>query len=507
MTDVGTPIVRATTISKSYGGVVAIRRADIEVVSGEIHALVGENGAGKSTLVKIISGVTLPDAGRLDLRGTEAAFGSAVDAQAAGIALVAQELSLFPDLTVRENMFPRKHPRRLGLIDGAAIDRAARPVLEQLGLDIAMHARVRDLTLADQQLLEIARAMVQRPSLLILDEPTSAQPRHAVARLESVLRRLTADGLAVLYISHFLEEVMRMADRVTVMRDGVTSVTGARIADTSLDSLVNAMIGNQLPAPPVGVGKAAVTGKSPLVLDNVTVAGELEPVTLRVAPGDTVGVVGLQGAGHLSLLEVICGRRAPSSGQVTLPSGVKPRSLRHAMAHGLAFLPSDRKRFGLMLDKPLWENVAAARWLGVGDGSMWERRPALKARCDERLRRLRVRGDADTLAGELSGGNQQKVVFAKLLEVEPDLLVLDDPTRGVDVGARAEMHQVVRDFAAKGRAVLVTSTDLTELVELCDRVVVLQRGRVVATLGGTELTEQSLSKAMNAGFVQAGQAS
>jgi ABC-type sugar transport system ATPase subunit len=503
MTAAGVPVVQATGISKSYGGVVAIRNADIELATGEIHALVGENGAGKSTLVKILSGVTGRDGGQLEINGRSATFGSAVDAQAAGIALVAQELSLFPDLTVRENMFPRTHPRRFGLIDGTRIDRAAAPVLDQLGLDVDMHARVRELTLADQQLLEIARAMLQRPSVLILDEPTSAQSAAAVARLEAVLRRLITDGLAVLYISHFLEEVMRIADRVTVMRDGATTITGIPIAETDLDLLVTAMIGQfhqavrSTPAP-ISSGPT----HADFVLDQVAVADEFEALTLRVPPGDIVGMVGLQGAGHLGVFEVATGRRMPTTGQVTLPSGVRPKSLRHAMAHGLAFLPSDRKRYGLMLDKPLWENVAAARWLGVGDGGMWQRRRHLEQRCEDRLRPLRVRGDVQTLAGDLSGGNQQKVVFAKLLEVDPDVLVLDDPTRGVDVGARAEMHDVIRAFVAQGRSALITSTDLTELVELCDRVVVLQRGRVVATLRGDELSEQSLSIAMNAGFVR-----
>jgi ribose transport system ATP-binding protein len=364
---------------------------------------------------------------------------------------------------------------------------------------------VSTLPLADQQLLEICRALLQRPRVLILDEPTSAQSAAAVERLERVLHGLADRGLAVLYISHFLEEVMRIASRISVMRDARTVLEGVPRAEVRLDLLVDAMIGGTLteevrksaaPAP-------AETEARALVIDAVSVPGALEAVSLRARPGEVVGVAGLQGAGHLTVLELICGRTLPAVGTVRLPGGVRPRSLRHAIAHGVAFVPSDRKGLGLMLDKTAWENVGAASWLGLGRHGWWQRGGRFRARADRLLAALRVRGHADSVVGGLSGGNQQKIVFAKWMDTDPAVMVLDDPTRGVDIGARAEMHAIVRRFAAQGKLVVVASTDLTELVQLCDRVVVLQQGRVVDELGGERLDERSLSTAMNAGFVRA----
>jgi ABC-type sugar transport system ATPase subunit len=405
---------------------------------------------------------------------------------------------------VRENLFPVTPTRRLGLINRRALDQQARPVLERLGLQVEMHAPVGELALADQQLLEIGRALLARPRVLILDEPTSAQSKQAVARLETVLRGVAEEGLAVLYISHYLEEVMRIADRITVMRDSRTVLDDVAASTVDLDRLVEAMIGGSLAAPAdrVDVPEEAVEDRDSrrLRLVDVEVPEALDGVTLHVSPGEIVGVAGLQGAGHSEVLRVVCGQVRPSRGEVRLPGGVRPLSLRHAFAHGVGLVPSDRKAVGLMLDKRVWENVVAAQWLGLGRGSAWLRRRRQQERSEVMLRRLRLRGDVDSVVEELSGGNQQKVVFAKWLETEPTVMVLDDPTRGVDIGARAEMHDVVRALAAQGKAVLIASTDLAEIVELCDRVAVFQRGRLVRELSGAELDQKVLSTAMNAGF-------
>lgn len=491
----------AEGLAKHYGGVTALDGVGITLEAGEVHALVGENGAGKSTLVKIISGVVRPDGGTIELDGASVRFADARQAARQGVAIVSQELMTYDDLTVLENLFPYGAPLRRGLVSNREMRRLARPVLGELGLDPAPYARVGSLPLADRQLLEICRALLQEPRVLILDEPTSALPREAADRLAATTRRLADRGLAVLYISHFLEEVMRVADRVTVLRDGRAVLPAAPASGVGLDSLVTAMLGAAAPAAadPRRVRRAR-TGGAPVTFTDVTVPGRLREVSLNAAGGEIVGLAGLQGSGHLAVLDAVCGRVRPSRGAVRLPNGVAPRSARHAVTAGVAYVSGDRKGRGLMLDKPLWENVTSVTWLGQGRDGALPRRSRLVERARTGLERLRVRGDVHARAGDLSGGNQQKAVLAKWLDAGPAVLALDDPTRGVDVGARAELHRIVRDLAAEGKVVLVASSDLAELVDLCDRVLVFQHGKVVDTLAAERLTEPGLSLAMNAGF-------
>jgi ABC-type sugar transport system ATPase subunit len=481
-------VLRATGLTRRYGGVTALSEVDIVLTPGEVHAVVGENGAGKSTLVKILSGVLRPDAGALELGGAPVTFSGTRDAVGRGVALVAQELSVFPDLTVLENLFPLDAPRRGLLLSNRRMASRAAPVLAELGLDVPLGARAGTLTLADQQLLEIGRALLRDPAVLILDEPTSALPREAVERLMAVLRRLVARGVAVLYVSHFLEEVLRIAGRVTVLRDGRAVLAGVDAASVDLDGVVAAMLGDRVLATAVHDRPSFRDGPPVVVVDGRSVT---------VAAGEIVGLAGLQGAGHLDVLAVLSGR---ARGRV---NGVPaPRSPRAAVRAGVAFVPSDRKRYGLMLDKPVWQNTSAVTWLALGRGGWWLRHRAHVSAARSLVTRLRISGGPDDLVSSLSGGNQQKVVVAKWLRTAPSLLLLDDPTRGVDVGARAEMHAVISALAAEGKPVLLASTDLAELCELCDRVLVFQRGRVVARLTRAELSERALSVAMNAGFTQ-----
>jgi ABC-type sugar transport system ATPase subunit len=491
----------ASGLSKHYGGVAALDGAGITLEHGEVHALVGENGAGKSTLVKIISGVVRPDGGSIELDGRPVAFTDARDAAAHGVAIVSQEVMTFGDLTVLENLFPYGGPRRGGLVNRRAMERLAMPVLEELGLGVRPDARVETLPLADQQLLEICRALLTEPRVLILDEPTSALSREAADRLAQTTQRLVERGLAVLYISHYLEEVMRVAGWVSVLRDGRIVLNGVAMAEVGLDALVTAMLGTAGPAAPGPRRRVrAVRGGPFLELRGVSVPGRLREVSLDAPAGEIIGVAGLQGAGHLAVLEVVCGQIRPATGTVRLPDGTTPRSLRHAVGAGVAYISGDRKGRGLMLDKALWENITAVSRLGLGRDGMMPRHRRLIERTRLQLVKLRIRGRADDLTGELSGGNQQKAVFAKWLDASPGVVVLDDPTRGVDIGARAEMHEIIRDLAGDGRIVLVASTDLIELAELCHRVLVFQHGRIVDTVDGDQLSEHELSLAMNAGF-------
>ncbi|MFC7259133.1 sugar ABC transporter ATP-binding protein [Streptomyces lutosisoli] len=487
-------MLAARGLVKSYGGVRALDGADISLRGGEVHALVGENGAGKSTLVRILSGTVAPDDGTVLL---------AKEARTGGIAVVSQELSLFPDLTVRENLYPYRPPRRFGLLDRGAMDRAARPVLAELGLDVDPGMLLGELPLADQQLTEIARALLRRPEILVLDEPTSALSAAAVDRLEQVLRTLTGRGIAVLYVTHFLEEVMRFAQRVTVLRDGRVALAGARREDVDVPELVTAMLGSR-PPQPVRRARTVAEGPPPVVLSEVSVPGRLADVTFTVRAGEVVGVAGVQGAGHLAALEVVCGRTAISAGRVDVGGRGLPRSLRAAVRAGVAFVPSDRKRYGLMAERMVWENATAVSWLALGRGGVLPSRTELVCRTADLTDRLRLRGGPYDIVARLSGGNQQKVVFAKWLATEPRIVVLDDPTRGVDVGVRAEMHRIVGELAAGGAAVLIASTDLAELTEVCDRVLVFVRGRIVGEVHGERLTEHALAVAVQSGLTRPG---
>ncbi|MFJ3669906.1 sugar ABC transporter ATP-binding protein [Streptomyces sp. NPDC090106] len=479
-------ILVAQGLVKSYGGVRALDGAGLRLRGGEVHALVGENGAGKSTLVRIVSGSLAADEGVVRL------------ARDTRIATVSQELSLFPDLTVRENLFPHRPPRRFGLLDRGAMDRAARPVLAELGLEVDLGQELGELTLADQQLTEIARALLRRPRLLVLDEPTSALPAAAVDRLEGVLRTLTGRGIAVLYVTHFLEEVMRLAQRVTVLRDGRVALPGEPREEVDVPELVSAMLGGR-PEQPERRRRAVVDLPPPVVLSEVSVPGRLADVTFTVRAGEVVGVAGLQGAGHLDALAVVCGRADVSAGRVDVGGRGLPRSLRGAVRSGVAFVPSDRKRYGLMVDREVWENTTSVSWLALGRGGIAPSRSELVRRTVELTDRLRLRGGPHDVVARLSGGNQQKVVFAKWLATDPRIVVLDDPTRGVDVGVRAEMHRIVGELAAGGAAVLLASTDLAELTEVCDRVLVFVRGRITVEVHGARLTEHDLAVAMQQG--------
>jgi ribose transport system ATP-binding protein len=496
------PVLAARGLVKAYGGVLALDGAGIALAAGEVHALAGENGAGKSTLVRMLLGIERPDAGAVELQGAPLPFAGARKAAAAGIAVVAQELSLFPDLSVMENLFPYGPPRRAGLTSPARARDKARAVLDELGLSgVPWRSPLGRLDLADQQLVEISRALLEQPRVLILDEPTSALPVDAVERLFTVIRRLVGQGLAVLYISHFLEEVRSLADRISVLRDGRNVMDGTPVAQVPLDVLVEAMLGDTPETAAVPANTSAPARARQLSFHKVSLGRRLHEVSFDAPAGRITGFAGLQGAGHLAALEVVCGRARPSSGVVTLPGGEPPpRDVRRAVRAGVAFVPSDRKRYGLMLDRTVWENTSAVSWLARREGSPWLNRGRHIARANAHAERLRLHGDARTPVSELSGGNQQKVVFAKWLDIEPQVVVLDDPTRGVDIGARAEMHGIVRELRAAGKAVLVASTDLAELVELCDRVLVFQRGRIVGELSGPGLTERELSLAMNAGF-------
>ena len=385
--------------------------------------------------------------------------------------------------------------------------------MEELGLDVGLRQPVEELSLAQRQLVEIGKALLTEPRILILDEPTSALGAASTETLLDILRVLRDREVGVVFVSHILEDVMALCDEVTVLRDGEVTMAAQPLAKLSVPAIVTAMLGKppeqaeaeaaekpdaelrEQVAEALELGDAA--GR--LEIRGVSVEDRLHDFSLRVSPGEIVGLAGVAGAGHQQVLELACGMRRPDTGSVTLPNGREvPPGLRRAIRSGVALVAGDRRRLGLMLDKPIWENVGQIRSVGLAADGPIVRSGRLRERARAQVETLRIRSrSVDQLAGSLSGGNQQKVVFAKWLEAQPSVILLDDPTRGVDVGAKAEMHALIRSAAEAGAPVLICSTDIDELASLCDRVVVLHQGRVSAKLAGDALSTHAVLEAMN----------
>ena len=499
----------ASNISRQFGGVRALDGVDLDIRPGEVQGLLGANGAGKSTLVKILVGADQPTEGTLTLAGTPVRFADTQQASAQGVSIVTQELNLFPDLDVRENLFLLREPRYGGtLVNRREMLRRARPVLEAVGLHVRLDRRVGTLRLADQQLVEIARALLDQPRILFLDEPTSALQASETQRLLDIVRGLRDSGVAVVFVSHLLEDVFAICDTITVLRNGQAVVNRRPRSEMSIPQVVDHMLGNTAAsqdrvAALQSAPDARTVNDSPLRLSGVAVKNALAPLDLQVDPGEVVGLAGLEGSGPNTVLEVIFGRRRRDAGTIVLPDGRPgPRTMPGAVRAGLAFVPADRKKLGVMLEKTIYENIAIVSAGPLRRMGMVLRKSAMAARARFWGERLGITmSSPQARVGELSGGNQQKVVFAKWLETDPTVVLLDDPTRGVDVGARLEMHAIISQMAARRRIVLITSSDLEELAEVCDRVIVFFQGVAVAELRGDHLTEHRLLESISTGSV------
>lgn len=499
----------ATNVSKHYGGIRALDGVDLEIRPGEVQALLGANGAGKSTLVKILVGAESPSAGTLELNGTVVRFRTVQEANAQGISIVSQELNLFPDLDVLQNLFMLREPRYGGiLLNRREMRRRAASVVARVGLHVPLEAPVRALRLAEQQLVEIARALLDDPKILFLDEPTSALQADDTRRLLQLVKRLRDSGVAVVYVSHFLEDVFAIADTITVVRNGRVAVHRRPRAEMTIEGTVPQMLGEMATMAhrsPTVVTKRT-TGPSnhtPLTLSHAEITGVFRPLDLSVTPGEVVGLAGLEGSGATGVLNAIFGRTRLDGGTITMPGRTRaPRSVSAAVRAGVAFVPADRKRLGVMLDKTIRENVTIVsagplRRLGVV-----LRKAVLLQRTEVWRDRLRIAmASTESPVGALSGGNQQKVVFAKWLDGDPRVVLLDDPTRGVDVGAKAEMQSIITQMAHRGQVVLITSSDLEELANVCDRVLIFVQGHVTGELQHGDLNEHRLLAAINTAAV------
>ena len=482
------PILHAERVHRRFGGVHALRGAELTVYPGEVHALVGENGSGKSTLLRILSGQLQPDEGELFLAGREGPFRSASEALRSGVVTVSQETTLVPDLSIAENIYlGHRMPRRAGLVDWRATRRAAAAALARLGLALDPAQTARHLRPDQAQMVEIVRALSLDARVLILDEPTSSLTDDEVEALFGAVRRLRDDGAAVVFVSHRLHEVFALADRVTVLRDGRT-VGSAPAAELDRQSLIGLMVGGALE----DVDAAAHEGDGEDVVLRVrglSRTGAFADVDLTVARGEIVGLAGLVGAGRTELLESVFALRR-ADGEIEIDGRrVSYRRPADAIRDGVALVPADRKRHGLVLDRSVHENLLMA----VGARGMRLRRPSPRREAvlvGAAVDRLRIRAHSPRVAvTTLSGGNQQKVLLGKWLETKPRLLMLDEPTRGVDVGAKAEIYRLLFEARAQGIGVLVSSSEIPELLTLCDRIVVMFRGRVAASLRRGQATE------------------
>ncbi len=486
------PLLIARNISKSYAGVHALRNGSLELRAGEVHALIGENGAGKSTLIKIITGAVMADYGAIELDGRAITNNSPRAAKALGIAAIYQQPALFPELSVAENIAMGVEDKRLlGRVDWKGRRNRARELLDRIGAKIRPEATAGELTMPQQQLVEIARSLGANARVLILDEPTASLSEEDTQNLFNVIRQLRSQGVGMIYISHRLEELPVIADRVTVLRDGQTIETRA-MADVNRTQLIQLMVGRELSA--VFPKQEVKAGNVLLELRNVgCVASGISNVSLSVRAGEIVGLAGLVGAGRTELARTIFGLTAADKGEIAL-SG-RPLTINEpadAIRSGIAYLPEDRRRHGVILNMEISANISLASMDSTANFGMldfaWERRTAA-----DYSRRLGIKTPAIYApVATLSGGNQQKVALSRWLVTKPSVLILDEPTQGIDVGAKSEIHALMTELAKQGVAILMISSELPEILGMSDRIAVMHGGTIFGVLDRQEATQQKI---------------
>ena len=491
--------LRMEGISKSFPGVQALQKVDFEVSRGEIHALVGENGAGKSTLMKVLTGALMPDEGQISLRGERVIINSPSDSQELGISMIHQELSLIPYLTVGKNVYLGREPqwRLPGFVDWKILYLQTQDLLDQLNLDVKAQAEVSDLSIAQQQMVEVAKALSLDADLIAMDEPTSSLTEKETEILFEVMRRLREQGVAIIFITHRLEEVFEVSDRITVLRDGRHIATVPTL-ELSQNEVVQLMVGRELGDmyPYSETEQRGVVLQASELHDGF----ELRGVSFELQGGEILGLAGLIGAGRTALAETLFGLRQATAGEIRIAGeAVKLRSAKKAIKYGLGFVPEDRKLQGLFLNMAVRENITMSSTSLVSNFGFLS---SVKAntlagvhvdKLDIRTPGLRQR------VRNLSGGNQQKVVIARWLTLKPRVLILDEPTRGVDVGAKAEIHGLMRQLAQDGVAVLMISSDLPEVIGVSDRIIVMHEGRITGRFHRDDASQDTIMHAATGG--------
>lgn len=485
------PLLEVTKVNKSFPGTHALKDVSFELLPGEVHALMGENGAGKSTLMHIISGVYTPDSGDIRIDGRPVSLRDPRQAQDMGIGMVFQELSLAPGLSIAENVFPNRAPTRAGgTIAWRSLYQQTRELLAPFEIAVDPRTLVRDLNITTRQIVEIVKALSLNARILLLDEPTSALPPNEVERLFDVIRRLKARGIGIVYISHRIPEVMQIADRVTVLRDGQRVGTQA-ISDVTPDSIIEQMVGRKItdlyPARADGVGKEL------LRVEQLTRDRAFYDISFTLRRGEIIGIAGLMGARRSELLRALVGAIPAHSGKIIIEGQpVRLTSPQQAFALGMAYLPEERKTDGLFLKMPVRQNVSVTTLREFSRLGLMN--PRKESRISQSLvERLHIRTpNVQQQVGRLSGGNQQKVMLSKWLVRQPKILVIDEPTKGVDVGAKVEIHALLRDLARQGAGIIFVSSEFPEIIGLADRILVMVEGRIVAEVPAEQATEQQL---------------
>jgi ABC-type sugar transport system ATPase subunit len=491
-------------ISKSFPGVKALQSVDFEVGEAEIHAFLGENGAGKSTLLKILSGAQLPDEGTIDFEGRPVSFASPQEAQQAGIVTIYQEFTLAPDMTVAENVFIGREPGSRFFISYRQLEQQTQALCKRIGLERSPRALVRDLSVAEQQMVEIARALSMKSRLIVMDEPTSALSRAEVENLFSIIRGLKREGISTIFVTHRLEEVFEICDSYTVLRDGRHMGRG-HVRDIGMEGIIRLMVGREL-------GLLAArdtsydTGEVAIELRNITrrrkstdaSAIELHDVSFKVNKGEILGLAGLVGAGRTETARALFGADLYDSGSVLVEGReIAVKSPRDAIAHGIGLVPEDRKQQALFLSLAIRTNLSITAQDRISAMGVFISSSKEEKLVEEYRKLLNIRmSSPDQIVGNLSGGNQQKVVLARWLALRPRVLIVDEPTRGIDVGAKVEVHNLLFEMARSGIAIIVISSELPEVLALSDRIVTMREGRLTGEVMRKDATQEKLMTLM-----------
>jgi ribose transport system ATP-binding protein len=498
----GRTIFSACGVSKSFPGVQALSEVDFDLKEGQVHALVGENGAGKSTLVHIIAGLQSPNSGEMHLEGRRYEPRGKADAEAHGIKTVCQELNLIPNLTVAENIFIERLPSRLGFVDYKKLNRAARELMGRVGLDdVEPYVPVRLLGVGQQQMVEIAAGLSRRCRILALDEPTASLTDREIELLFARIEELKAEGVAIIYISHRIEEVIRIADRVTVLRDGKV-VSTRPTTESSVNDIIFRMVGRDLEHENLRHG--STPGRVALRVVGLSAGAKVRNISFEVRQGEILGVAGLMGSGRTEAMRAVFGADRADGGQLYLHESSEPariRTPRDAVRNGIALLTEDRKGQGLLLSLAVRANMSLARLSDVSRFG-WMDRSRERSVAKRYIDALSVRcSSCEQQVRQLSGGNQQKVVIAKWMFRNCDILIFDEPTRGIDVGAKFEIYRMLAELAQKARAIIFVSSDLKELMAVCDRIMVMSAGRIAATFEKGQWSQEKIMSAAFSGYI------
>lgn len=486
-------LLRVEGVRKAFGQVVALKNAQFSLKRGSIHALCGGNGAGKSTFLSILMGFIRPDAGEIYVKGRRCEFHQPIEALHAGIAIVQQELSSIPDLTVAENIWLGREPRRFGFVDFKQLNRQTAELLTDLHFDISPSEKMRNLSVAEQQLVEIAKALSHADAdIIIMDEPTSTIGEEDAQKIFDVITRLTEKGKGIIYVSHRLSEIFQIADTFTIFRDG-TFITDGPLADITREKLIELIIGREIKDEFAKFNEP--TDETIMEVRELSRDDQVQDISLTLKKGEILGIYGLVGSGRSEFLDLIFGIEHADKGTIKIGDRfLDKHTPKDSINAGIAYVTEDRKDTGLMLGRSINENINIASFGAISTGGFIHDRKE-RARADDMITLFNVKTpDADQLVGNLSGGNQQKVVLGRWALIEPDVMLLDEPTRGVDVGAKKEIYKFMSEFALQGKGIVMVSSELSEIIGMSDRIIVFRDGRIAGELTAATATQTDLMK-------------